>query len=163
MFRAVAASQDGARDGLAELGAAIAASWRRLPDRFRQLLPTLVAWAAALWFAVYFAHHTIETHFRLGTSAYDLGLEDNLLWNLLYGDGPAFKSSPLGKDAVHFSFHATLVLVSDAAVLRAVSARRDVAAAASGDHGLRSPTAVLVLAHPDRRLAGGAHRRWSTS
>jgi uncharacterized membrane protein len=80
--------------------------------RFRQrvlpALPTLVVWLAALGYTAFFTYHTIENHYRLGTSAYDLALEENIIWNLLHG-GPPFKSSPLGgPTSIHFGYHATL-------------------------------------------------------
>ncbi len=70
-------------------------------------LPTLVAWLCAIGYAAFFAYRTIENHHQLGTSAYDLALEENILWNLLHG-GPPFKSSPLGPGAIHFGYHATI-------------------------------------------------------
>ncbi len=93
----------------AEFADAVVTVYRkRVPERLRRALPTAVAWAAALGYAAYFSHHTVVNHYKLQTSAFDLALEENLIWNLLHG-GPAFKSSPLGgPDAVHFSFHATL-------------------------------------------------------
>lgn len=92
--------------------AAALPSLRSLPSErvqrwFALGLPTLVTWLAALGYAVFFAFRTIENHHHLGTSAFDLGLEENLVWNLLHG-GPAFKSSPLGPEAIHFGYHATI-------------------------------------------------------
>lgn len=83
-------------------------SVQRSSGRLGAALPTLVVWAAALGYTAFFAVHTIETHHRLGTSAFDLALEENIIWNLLHG-GPPFKSSPLGgPNAIHFGYHATL-------------------------------------------------------
>ena len=46
-------------------------------------------------------------HRSLLTSSFDLGLEDNLLWNVVHG-GPFAKMSPLfGPVGSHFGFHAT--------------------------------------------------------
>ncbi|HEY3237245.1 MAG TPA: hypothetical protein VGJ84_21170, partial [Polyangiaceae bacterium] len=53
---------------------------KHVSRRWRRALPTAVAFAAAAGYSVYFAHHTIVNHFRLGTSAFDLALEDNLVW-----------------------------------------------------------------------------------
>jgi uncharacterized membrane protein len=66
-----------------------------------------VVLAAAAGYAWHFAHHTLQTHYRMGTASLDLGLEDNLIWNILDG-APLFKSSPLGgPDSSHAGFHQT--------------------------------------------------------
>jgi uncharacterized membrane protein len=62
---------------------------------------------AASAYAIFFSVYTIRNHFRLETSAFDLGLENNLVWNAAHG-ARLFKSSPLGgPDAVHTGFHQT--------------------------------------------------------
>ncbi|HEX3343861.1 MAG TPA: DUF2079 domain-containing protein [Polyangiaceae bacterium] len=69
--------------------------------------PLLVAVMGACAYAVYFSAITIEAHRNLGTSSFDMGLEDNLMWNLVHG-GPLFKSTPFGgPTGTHFSHHAT--------------------------------------------------------
>lgn len=74
----------------------------------RRKLPLLFTVLGAAAYAAFFAFHTIENHLNLGTSAFDLGLEESILWNILHG-GPLFKSSPLGgPNAIHFGSHATL-------------------------------------------------------
>jgi uncharacterized membrane protein len=70
-------------------------------------LPWAVLSAAVLGYAVYFSYHTIQTHYRIGTAAYDLGIEDNVIWNILRG-ARLFKASPLGgPDTVHSGWHQT--------------------------------------------------------
>ncbi len=70
-------------------------------------LPWLIVIAGAAGYAAHFAYHTVQTHYRMGTASLDLGLEDNLLWNLIHG-AKLFKSSPLGgPDASHAGFHQT--------------------------------------------------------
>jgi len=69
--------------------------------------PLLVATAAACAYAIYFSAITIENHRNLGTCSFDLGLEDNLMWNLVHG-GPIFKSTPFdGPTGTHLRNHAT--------------------------------------------------------
>jgi uncharacterized membrane protein len=70
-------------------------------------LPWLVVLAGVAGYALHFAHHTLQTHYRMGTASLDLGLEDNLVWNAAHG-ARLFKTSPLGgPDAVHTGFHQT--------------------------------------------------------
>jgi uncharacterized membrane protein len=79
-----------------------------LPERVRSASPLAVVIVGAVGYAAFFGFHTVQNHYKLGTSAYDLGLEENILWNILHG-GPLFKSSPLGgPEAIHFGYHATL-------------------------------------------------------
>lgn len=62
----------------------------------------------ALGFAIYFSVITVQSHLNLRTQSFDLGLEMNLLWNIVNG-GKHFKSAPLGgPDAIHFGYHATV-------------------------------------------------------
>lgn len=69
--------------------------------------PLLVAVVAACAYAAYFSVVTIESHRNLGTSSFDMGLEDNLMWNLVHG-APLFKSTPFGgPTGTHFGHHAT--------------------------------------------------------
>jgi uncharacterized membrane protein len=83
--------------------------WRELRratlDRFDAPLVAVVIGACA--YAAYFSVVTITYHRNLGTSSFDLGLEDNLMWNLVHG-GPLFRSAPFsGPTGSHFGHHAT--------------------------------------------------------
>lgn len=70
-------------------------------------LPVLIVIAGSIGYAVFFSYFTIRNHYRLGTAAMDLGIEDNLLWNAMHW-GPLFKASPLsGPTATHAGFHQT--------------------------------------------------------
>ena len=61
----------------------------------------------ALAYVALFATYTITFHHNLRTAAYDLGLEDNLVWNVLHGIG-FFRSTPFsGPTGSHFGNHAT--------------------------------------------------------
>ena len=73
--------------------------WARLP------LGLVVAGSIA--YTALFATYTITFHHNLRTAAYDLGLEDNLIWNVLHGIG-FFRSTPFsGPTGSHFGNHAT--------------------------------------------------------
>ncbi len=54
--------------------------------RFRRLLPSLAVGAAVVGYVVYVSVHTILHHRSLGTSAFDLGIQENTLWNTIHGD-----------------------------------------------------------------------------
>jgi uncharacterized membrane protein len=71
-----------------------------------------LSWAlvvlGALGYAIFFSYHTIVNHHNLLSYAFDLGLEENILYNVVHF-GPFMKSSPLsGPTGSHFGFHATL-------------------------------------------------------
>ena len=92
-----------------------AAAWRRrlqpLHDVFAERrwarLPLGIVVVASLAYAALFAVYTITFHHNLRTAAYDLGLEDNLVWNVLHGIG-FFRSTPFsGPTGSHFGNHAT--------------------------------------------------------
>jgi uncharacterized membrane protein len=60
-----------------------------------------------LGYATFFGYHTVVHHRNVLSSSLDLGLEDNLVWNVLHR-APLFKSSPLGgPTSSHLGFHAT--------------------------------------------------------
>ena len=92
-------------------GEAWAATWRalaRVEARISRWAPPLIVASAALFYTLYFSYYTIQFHHSVLTMSYDLGLEDNLLWNVVHG-GPFMKSSPLsGPHGSHFGFHSTL-------------------------------------------------------
>lgn len=70
-------------------------------------LPVTIVVLAAAGYAAYFSHYTMAGHDRLGTSSFDLGLEDNLVWNAIRG-ARLFKMSPFGgPDATHAGNHQT--------------------------------------------------------
>jgi uncharacterized membrane protein len=70
-------------------------------------LPLIVVCAAALGYTAFFSYVTVVHHRNVLSASLDLGLEDNLVWNVLHR-ARLFKSSPLGgPDASHLGFHAT--------------------------------------------------------
>lgn len=80
-----------------------AAAWLARSRR----LPFLLSVLFACGYAAFFSFHTIRNHYRIGTAAMDLGLENNLVWNAAHW-GPLFKSSPLGgPNSSHGGFHQT--------------------------------------------------------
>ncbi|HSZ83652.1 MAG TPA: DUF2079 domain-containing protein [Polyangia bacterium] len=87
------------------------AAGRRFVNRHPRLvanLPTGLTILGAAAYAAYFGAVTIISHHDLRTSSFDLGLEENILWNALHGGRPFFKSSPLGGPTMtHFGNHAT--------------------------------------------------------
>ena len=61
-------------------------------------------------YAVYFSVITLQNHYKLGTSGYDLGIENNLVWNAAHFNGPLFKSSVLGgPTSTHQGLHTTWI------------------------------------------------------
>ena len=82
----------------------IATLFKRLPPMPWAPLATVIA--ASAGYALYFSISTINNHNNFGTSAFDLGIETNLMWNTAHG-GPLFRSSPLGGDMMHGGFHQT--------------------------------------------------------
>jgi uncharacterized membrane protein len=92
------------RDGSARVAAAVLAKYPKFPER----APFVIVALSALAYVAYFSYYTICFHYSV-RSGYDLALENNLLFNVLHGEG-FFKSSPLvGPVGTHFGFHATLI------------------------------------------------------
>lgn len=78
--------------------------------RLPRWAPLAAVAATAAAYAVFFAIFTLRNHYRLATSAYDLGIENNLVWNAAHLNGPLFKTSPLGgPSSTHFGYHQTFI------------------------------------------------------
>jgi uncharacterized membrane protein len=93
----------------------LTASFAERVHRMRQPIRHVLAWrwlpislvaTAALAYAVYFSIHTLNTHYRIETSVYDLGVENNLVWNAIHW-APLFRSTPLGGSMTHLGYHQT--------------------------------------------------------
>jgi uncharacterized membrane protein len=70
-------------------------------------LPFFIVLLAVAGYAWFFSYYTIRNHYRLGSASFDLGIENNLVWNAVHW-GPLFKTSPLGgPKATHLGFHQT--------------------------------------------------------
>ena len=74
--------------------------------RERRWLPLVSVVSAALAYAVYFSIHTLNTHYRIETSVYDLGVENNVVWHAAHW-GPLFRTTPLGPPMTHLGYHQT--------------------------------------------------------
>jgi len=78
----------------------------RVP-RLMRSLPLAVVMFCAAGYTAYFGYYTVNYHLNGYTSAWDLGLLENLVYNTWHG-AQLFKSSPFdGPDGSHFVRHAT--------------------------------------------------------
>lgn len=92
----------------AELGGRIHSGVHAMAAALPRQLALMVVLLGAAAYAAYFSYHTIVHHRNVLSASLDMGLEDNLVWNLLHRAKPLFKSSPLGgPTASHLGFHAT--------------------------------------------------------
>src|SRR5204863_1448914 len=55
-------------------------------------LPVAIVALAVARYAVAFSIATIRNHYNLQTAGYDLGIENNLVWNAAHWNGPLFKT-----------------------------------------------------------------------
>ena len=62
---------------------------------------------AVLRHALFFSILTIRNHYNLQTAGYDLGIENNLVWNAAHWNLPLFKTSVLGdgRTSTHLGYH----------------------------------------------------------
>lgn len=73
-------------------------------------VPLLTVTAGAIAYAVYFSIVTLANHHNFGSSAFDLGGADNLMWNLIHGGDPRFRSTTLmGPSGWHLARHAFFI------------------------------------------------------
>jgi uncharacterized membrane protein len=74
-------------------------------------LPTVIVAVAVLRHAIFFSNITIRNHFNLQTAGYDLGIENNLVWNAAHWNGPLFKTSVQmgGPVGTHIGLHQTYI------------------------------------------------------
>jgi uncharacterized membrane protein len=80
-----------------------------VPSWLKGHLPWVSLGASIAAYVVYVSIHTIINHRSLGTAAFDLGIQENTIWNTLHGD--LFFSSLMGGHylGVHTSFVLLLV------------------------------------------------------
>jgi uncharacterized membrane protein len=92
------------------------AYWARRPEWLGRLARSAREWTAGpavllaaitATYVVYVSLHTIRHHYSLGTSAYDLGIHENFLWNTIHGE--FFQSSIEGGS--HLGVHTSLVIL----------------------------------------------------
>ena len=74
--------------------------------RERRWLPLATVVSAALAYSSYFSIHSLNTHYRIETSVYDLGVENNVVWHAVHW-GPLFRTTPLGPPMTHLGYHQT--------------------------------------------------------
>jgi len=96
----------GARARLAATRAELAALLARTP-----WLPAAIVALAVLRYGIFFSIITIRNHYNLQSAGYDLGVENNLVWNAAHWNGPLFKTSvhaggPIGS---HIGLHETYI------------------------------------------------------
>ena len=74
-------------------------------------LPLAIVAVAVLRHAIFFSNVTIRNHYNLQTAGYDLGIENNLVWNAAHWNGPLFKTSVQmgGPVATHIGLHQTYI------------------------------------------------------
>lgn len=83
----------------------LSARWARINDA-APWLPLAIVLAGVLGYCLFFSYHTIVFHRNVRSTSFDLGLENNLMWNLVHGN-QFFKTSPLvGPVGTHFGWHA---------------------------------------------------------
>ena len=64
-----------------------------------------------LRYAIFFSIITIRNHYVMQTAGYDLGIENNLVWNAAHWNGPLFKTSVQmgGPVGTHIGLHQTYI------------------------------------------------------
>ncbi len=72
-------------------------------------LPLLLVAVAAVAYALWFSHLTLQAHWNGHSRSYDLAIFDNLHWNLLFGEGFLRATPAGGGEPSHFGRHATLL------------------------------------------------------
>ncbi len=78
-----------------------------LEGRRWRWLPGAIVVLGSIGYGALFSYSTVSFHRAFRTASYDLGLEDNLVWNVLHGIG-FFRSTPFGgPESSHFGHHAT--------------------------------------------------------
>ncbi len=70
---------------------------------------TAVVLLGAAGYAAYFSFHTLHFHLNTNTRSFDLGLEENVLWNIVHG-GHLFKGSPMfGPEGGYAGWHVPFI------------------------------------------------------
>ncbi len=78
--------------------------------RSTRWLPFAIVFAGWLAYTIYFSVITLQAHFRLQTMGWDLGIENNLVWNAAHFNRPLFKTSIIGgPQSTHLGFHETYI------------------------------------------------------
>lgn len=78
--------------------------------RSQRWLPFTIVVLGWLGYAIYFSVITLQNHFKLQTMGWDLGIENNLVWNAAHFNRPLFKTSIIGgPESTHLGFHETYI------------------------------------------------------
>jgi uncharacterized membrane protein len=73
-------------------------------------LPLAIVGVAVIGYSAFFSIVTIQNHVRLGTAGYDMGIENNLVWNAAHFNAPLFKTSVIGgPTSTHIGYHETYI------------------------------------------------------
>ncbi|MFL5304711.1 MAG: DUF2079 domain-containing protein [Polyangia bacterium] len=73
-------------------------------------LPFTIVVLGWVGYTIYFSVITLQHHFRLETMGWDLGIENNLVWNAAHFNRPLFKTSIIGgPESTHLGFHETYI------------------------------------------------------
>jgi len=78
-----------------------------IPPSLKRYAPWTLLGVAVASYVIYVSFHTILNHRSLGTAAYDLGIQENIIWNTLHGD---FFLSTL-MDSHYLGIHTSFVLL----------------------------------------------------
>ncbi len=75
-------------------------------DRWSPWLPWVLIIGLFFFYASYFSFFTLRNHWNLRTAAYDMAIEDNVVFNAMRGE--LLKASPMfGPEGTHLGHHAT--------------------------------------------------------
>ena len=75
-------------------------------DRWSPWLPWVLVIGLFLFYASYFSFFTLRNHWNLRTAAFDMAIEDNVVFNAMRGE--LLKASPIfGPEGTHLGHHAT--------------------------------------------------------
>ena len=75
-------------------------------DRWSPWLPWVLVIGLFFFYASYFSFFTLRNHWNLRTAAYDMAIEDNVVFNAMRGK--LLKASPMfGPEGTHLGHHAT--------------------------------------------------------
>ncbi len=85
----------------------IARGWGRAVPHAERWAPAVLGVAVVAWIA-FVAVHTVLNHWSLGTSAYDLGIQENVVWNTLHGR--PFETAIMDEGS-YLGVHASFVLL----------------------------------------------------
>jgi uncharacterized membrane protein len=79
------------------------------PPRYRDFGPHVLAWGLVLLYIVTFTWLAIQRHASFNSSAFDLGIYDQVVWNTLHGR--LFFYTTTGQPLLHLSNHADPILL----------------------------------------------------